>query len=252
MFPYLNGSLGRCLFQIYYAKYYSEVTGLELKYLRQTDCEILERLFSNLKGIVIPQEYTTLTYEDEDSYTPRLITTSITSHILLRGTPMCYEYCSHTNLFPNWKNALGMGSIQIVVDINLVNYESQKNTWMIHFKEGEQLDAYYAQCIEEIPDNNRLHVFGKNTDYSRNMIGRLIKGRTIQVTYSNEDSPVRALYEMTFCLGGVICSNSTLNWWGAFYARKRALDFGHKMSFYYPASCMVIPEWGKKISNDLA
>ena len=254
VFPYLNGSLGRCLFQVYYAKYYSEVTGLELTYLSQNDCENLEllaRLFTNLKNIQTPENYETLTYPEDSNQSRHPISTTITSHIQLRGTPMRYEYCSHTNLFPNWKNALGPASIQIIVDVNLVNYESQKNTWMIHFKEGERLDGYYASCIDEIPDGKRLHVFGKNSDYSRSMVGNLTKGRNLQVTYSNQELPVAALYEMGFCLGGFIGSNSTLSWWGAFYARKRALDFGHKMPIYYPASCMVIPEWGKKISNDL-
>jgi hypothetical protein len=233
VFPYLSGGLGHCLFQLYYAKYYSEVNGVELKLIKQTDCEnqeVLLRLFPNLKVIPVPQSYTTIVYPDDfDGVVP--ISTNITSHIELRGTPM---YCSHTNLFPNWKNALMKASIQILETAKLINYEMQKNTWMLAYNNDPDLDSYYKQCINKIPDGNRLHVFSKNPQAYKEIISTLTKDRSIVVTYSSEVEPLNALYEMTYCLGGSISANSAFSWWGAFYARKRALNFGHKMLAYYP------------------
>ena len=250
VFPYLSDGIGQCLFQLYYAKYYSEVNGLELKLIKQGDCKnqaLLLKLFP-LKLIPLPESYTTLTYPD-DCFKVQPISTSISNHIELRGTPMCYAYCSHTNLFPNWKNALMKASIQILEDANLINYEMQKNTWMLSYNTSN-MDAYYRQCIDEIPDGKRLHVFSKNNPHCKELFTSMTKGRNIVVTYSNESEPLNALYEMTYCLGGSITENDALSWWGAFYARKRALNFGHKIVAYYPEVCGCVPHWGKSIKAE--
>jgi hypothetical protein len=249
VFPYLSGGLGHCLFQLYYAKYYSEVNGLELKLIKQNDCEsqaLLLKLFP-LKVIPVPQSYTTLTY-GENCFKVKPILTSVSSNIELRGTPMCYTYCSHTNLFPNWKNALMKASIQILEDANLINDEMQKNTWMLAYNTSD-MDAYYRQCIDEIPDGKRLHVFCNTNRDCKTVLANLTKGRNIIVTYSNESEPLNALYEMTYCLGGSITDNEALSWWGAFYARKRAFNFGSKNVAYYPEACGCVPHWGKVIKT---
>ena len=244
VFPLLEGSLGRCLFQLYYAKYYSEIHNIELKLIRDDSSEnqiILDRLFPGIKMISYPQKYTTLDYSEESH---AIQPTS--EYTQLKGVPMLYKYCSHTNLFPNWKNALMKASIQVIVDANLINYEMQRNTWMIHYKDDTSLDTYYKLCMDLIPSGKRLHVFSNKE--CREAILELTKNQNIVVTFSKETQPLQALYEMTYCLGGSITANSSFGWWGAFYARKRALNFGHKMASYYPETSNVVPSWGTKIA----
>jgi hypothetical protein len=61
---------------------------------------------------------------------------------------------------------------------------------------------------------------------------------------------------MSHCLGGFITANSTFSWWGAFFAKRRATDIGHKMDAFYPKTwgqglpdpTDLIPPWGNAVN----
>lgn len=185
-------------------------------------------------------------------------------NIMLNGTWQAYQYCAHTNLFPNWRNALKDKYDTILEEAGLNNMDARKNTWMIHFRHGDYkslphhqipMSKYYTKCIYEIPAGARLIAYSDEPELSQEFLESIVEGRQITVVWSKLTRDIEVLHEMSHCLGGFITANSTFSWWGAFYAKRRAVDIGHKMDVFYPSvwgqglpdPTDLIPSWGVKV-----
>ena len=278
VFPKLFGGIGNRLFQLFTAKYYSEITGLQLRIV-YTACTAehgsnndMFKLFPELIFTDEPESYETIIQAHSDLYTFKPFSTDVSTCIKLSGYWQVYEYCRQTLLIPNWNNALKSKTSEILESTGLTNLESQKKTWMIHFRHGDyknyqqhyvSLFKYYSKCINEIPADSRLHVFSDEPELCRDFIESVTEGRNLVVTWSTQTKDICALYEMSHCLGGAIVANSSFSWWGAYFAKRRSRNVGHPMKAYYPSVWGysytdhvwpempdLIPDWGTKVSVD--
>jgi hypothetical protein len=256
VYPEFSGGIGERMFQLFAAKYYSEITGLQLKILGS---EVLCDLFPNLKVIdAAPENVEVITQNCADKFTFQPFSTSVSSNIKLRGLWQHYEYCAHTYLIPNWQHALkGPHTLtQILESVGLAEMDSQKHAWMLEFKNDPLYIPYYTKCLQNVPDGAHVYVFTDlNTDLesSFNMF-KSLEERNISLEWSGYTNNLYTLYVMSHCLGGSILGVGTFGWWGAFFARKRAVNVGHKLKTYYcgenasgPTS-NPIPDWGVKIA----
>lgn len=279
VFPRLTNGIGNRLFQLFAAKYYSEITGLQLRIVK-TACiaehgskEDMFNLFPELIYVDDePETYETIAQTHSDFYTFKPFSTDVSKSVKLQGMWQVYEYCRQTLLIPNWNHALKTKTGEILESSGLTNLDSQKKTWMIHFRYGDYrilehhqvpLIKYYTKCIYEIPAGSRLHVFSDEPELCRDFIESVTEGRDIEVTWSTQTNDICALYEMSHCLGNAIVANSTFSWWGAYFAKRRARNVGHPMKAYYPSVwgysypgyvwpeiTDLIPDWGTKVSID--
>jgi hypothetical protein len=101
-------------------------------------------------------------------YTFKLFNPDVSTHIKLQGYWQNYEYCNQAYLIPDWNHVLKGEALKILEGAGLSDLDSQKNTWMIHFRHGDYrftpehhvpLSKYYTKCIYDIPAGSRLHVF---------------------------------------------------------------------------------------------
>jgi len=251
--PSFSGEIGNRLFQLFAAKYYSEIIGIPLRILESDSKETLFNLFPYLISVrEAPKDSLVVEQPDCDRFVFKLFSERPNTSVVLKGLWQSYQYCSHTNLIPNWRNALKDSCNSIVDKAGLSYLDSQKETWMIYIQHDTymELNSYYARCINQIPEGNKLHVFSDKPELCENFLQDLIKDHNLTVTWSKQVDDIATLYEMSYCLGGSILATSTLSWWGAFFARKRAINLGHKMRAYYPSlwnnnfPADLIPEWG--------
>jgi hypothetical protein len=274
VFPRLQDGIGNRFFQLYTAKFYSELFRIPMAIIpslcgtQHGSAEDFFALFPDLTYLDAAPKHTTVEQELEDAFVYKLWDPPPpNTSIMLKGAYQAAAYCNHTNLFPNWRNALKENAEMILNRADLNTYEKQKRTWMIHFRYGDYkklphhqipLSKYYTLCIYEIPKGHRLHVFSDEPELCREFVEGIAEERGLILTFSKETRDIAALYEMQNCLGGSIVANSSFSWWGAFFARKRALEIGHTMKYYYPASWGqglgnpkdLIPEWGTKVLLD--
>jgi hypothetical protein len=190
----------------------------------------------------------------------------VATNVKLQGYWQSYEYCNQAYLVPDWNHALKGLTSEILEGAALTDLDSQKKTWMIHFRHGDYrftpehhvpLSKYYTKCIYDIPAGSRLHVFSDEPQLCKEFVESVVEGRGLTVTVSSQTRDICALYEMSHCLGGLIVANSSFSWWGAYFARRRARNVGHTMKVYYPGvwgafppPTDLIPEWGIKVSID--
>ena len=277
VFPSLTNGIGNRLFRLFAAKYYSEVTGLELKIVKALckpehgDINDMLNLFPDIPIIdEEPTTYTIVAQDEKDLYTFKPFKADVSTNVKLQGYWQSYEYINQAYLIPDWNHALKGEALKILEDAGLADLDSQKNTWMIHFRHGDYkilehhqvpLVKYYTKCLYDIPAGSRLHVFSDEPELCRDFVESVIEGRGITMTVSTQTRDICALYEMSHCLGGLIVANSTFSWWGAYFAKRRARNVGHTLKAYYPSvwgydypgqvfppPTGLIPDWGIKVS----
>lgn len=267
VFPKLFGGIGNRLFQLYAAKYYSEINQMPLKIVGESaiaahgSLEDFFALFPELE-YVEKAEHVMSVEQAGNVYKFMLFDKPPRKNIMLNGTWQAYQYCVHTNLFPNWRNALKDKYDTILEEAGLNTMDNRKNTWMIHFCNGDYLKVaqhnslikYYMNCITKIPDRARLIAYSDEPELSQEFLENILEGREITVVWSKLTRDIEVLHEMSHCLGGFITANSTFSWWGAFYAKRRAVDIGHKMDVFYPSvwglqePIDLVPPWGTTIN----
>ena len=270
VFTRLTGGIGNRLFQLYAAKQYSQIHNIPVKIVKSINAPDHGRIedFLNLFPEITqcknePESYSTVMQEkDANSNVYTFIhfekLESPLTSVKLLGTWQSYKFCENVNLMPNWKNALKNHQI-------FHKSKADTNMWMIHFRHGDykilphhQLDLikYYTKCIYEIPPGSHIRAFSDEPELSIEFVDSIIEGRNITISWSDEKNDIATLYEMSNCLGGLITSNSTFSWWGAYYAKKRAEEINHKMNVYYPSQYLtnisgssdLIPSWGTSVS----
>jgi len=142
-----------------------------------------------------------------------------------------------------------------------------EGSWMIHFRQGDynnlphhsvNLIKYYRRCLLALAEKTRLHVFSDEPERCVELLECVLDGRNFNVSWSKEKVDVKALYEMSFCTGGAITANSTFSWWGAYFARARALADNKTFQSFYPTSWGVglpnsreiVPSWGEVVDTN--
>jgi hypothetical protein len=269
VFSRLTGGIGNRLFQFYAASQYSQIHNVPVKIVKSINSPAhgsMEDFINLFPEITLcenePESYSTILQEkkaNSNVYTFidfEKLETPLTS-VKLLGTWQSYKFCENVNLVANWQNALKNHDI-------FDKCKPDTNMWMIHFRHGDYknlphhqipLIKYYTKCIYEIPAGSHIRAFSDEPELSIEFLESVIEGRNITVSWSNEKNDVATLYEMSNCLGGLITSNSTFSWWGAYYAKMRADEINHKMNVYYPSqyltnipgSSALIPKWGTSV-----
>jgi hypothetical protein len=226
VFPLLSCGIGKCLFNLYEARKYSEDYNIPLRIVKSDGHE--ERIVRLFPTLTVQDNY-----PNETPY-----------NICIKGP---WKLHISINLFPDWKNALNDDTQTILESANLTTYDLQRNTWMLHVshRDCKELIDYYMECIDAIPAGSRLHVYSDEPDMCRGFIEALTEDLEITVTWSKEMRSIAVLYEMAYCTGGSIIGNSSLAWWGAFFAHKRAVNMGLKPKAFYLKSLRpaFIPDW---------
>jgi len=251
VFPKLFGGLGNRLFQLYTAKYYSEINNLPLKIVKDATSAAhgsLEDFFALFPEIEHVEADDFVIVIEKSNHRFMLFDKPPKENIMLQGYFQTYTYCANTNLFPNWRNALKEKYDAILEGAGLNTIDGMKNTWAIHFRNGDYnfipghqmpRGKYYRNCIYEIPVGARLIAYSDEPELSQEFLENMVKDKEITVVWSKLTKDIEVLHEMSHCLGGFITANSTFSWWGAFFANRRATEVGHKMDAFYPKN------WGR-------
>ena len=157
---------------------------------------------------------------------------------------------------PDWDSALGPETrrrIEKLASLHTMN--GRTATYAIHVRLGDykhlkhhqvDLSKYYSMALERIPRNSRLHVFSDEPDICRDLFRGAAIQKGFQLTLAVTHSDVESLYEMSLCLGGTICANSTFSWWGAWFAHENGAawaTFPDSMGAGQPEPVDFYPEW---------
>jgi hypothetical protein len=161
---------------------------------------------------------------------------------------------------PDWASALGEAQQIIQRLAGLSTIEQRRHTYALHVRLGDykvlphhqvDLSKYYRACLERIPTGCRVIVFSDEPDVCCNLFMNILSQRGLRATMAVTSSDVESLYEMSLCLGGTICANSTFSWWGAWFAHQNGAPwatFPSSTGNGQPDPVGHYPEWGTVVS----
>jgi hypothetical protein len=197
---------------------------------------------------------------------------TIDNPMILSQTGNHFNYTAFSNEAPQnnvviidyRQNPLYFKDVSIEPSWGLNQLPALEGCWMIHFRQGDynklpqysvDLVKYYRRCILALPDKARIHVFSDEPEKCTELLETVLDGKDLIVSWSTEKLDVNALYEMSCCTGGAITANSTFSWWGAYFARARALADNKTFQAFYPNSwgaslpnsAGIIPPWGEAV-----
>lgn len=161
---------------------------------------------------------------------------------------------------PDWTSALGETQKIIQRLAGLTTMEQRRQTYALHVRLGDykvlphhqvDLSKYYRTCLERVPTGSRVIVFSDEPDVCRNLFTNILTQRGLRAAMAVTSSDVESLYEMSLCLGGTICANSTFSWWGAWFAHQNGAAWATFPSStgngqpdpvgHYPEWAMIVP-----------
>lgn len=113
------------------------------------------------------------------------------------------------------------------------NFVDSSSRVGIHVRRGDYLQpphntahptqpvSYYEKALTYFPKDSEFYIYSDDLDWcSQQEVFQNLPNKV----FIDEKNEVKALANMTTCLGGFICANSTFSWWGAFlgaYAEKK-------------------------------
>ena len=264
--PQLSGGLGNRLFQ------YAAAAGAAEKWDREVvfyspACQssphgpigTIFRMFPHVR--VVGKSDSLAEYKEADRrlYDYRPFDSAPDKNALIIGYRQNPKYFPK-EIKPDWASALGEAQEIIQRLAGLSTIEQRRHTYALHVRLGDykvlphhqvDLSKYYRACLERIPTGCRVIVFSDEPDVCRNLFMNILTQRGLRATMSVTSSDVESLYEMSLCLGGTICANSTFSWWGAWFAHQNGAAWATFPSStgngqpdpvgHYPEWAMIVP-----------
>jgi len=260
--PQLSGGLGNRLFQYAAAAGAAEKWGREVVFYTP-ECQYsphgpigaLFRMFPQVR--LVDKSDSLAEYKEPTRlfYQHRPFDSAPDKNALILGYRQNPKYFPK-EIKPDWTSALG-GTEEIIQRLaGLTTIEQRRRTYALHVRLGDykvlphhQLDLskYYAACLERVPTGSTVIVFSDEPDVCRNLFMNILTQRGLRATMSATSSDVESLYEMSLCLGGTICANSTFSWWGAWFAHQNGAawaTFPSSTGNGQPDPVGHYPEWG--------
>jgi hypothetical protein len=177
------------------------------------------------------------------------------TNLLTSGYRQSYKYFPK-EIKPDWDSAIGAEARKKIETLAGLTIDQRKQTYAVHVRLGDfktlahhQLDLtkYYGEAFERIPHGSRIHLFSDEPDLCRHLFMDYIAQMNLRFSLAVTSSDVESLYEMSLCLGGTICANSTFSWWGAWFAHQNGAawaTFPSSMGPGLPTPTSYYPEWG--------
>lgn len=119
-----------------------------------------------------------------------------------------------------------------VIDVDIMNqmklkYKFMDNAYFIHIRRGDyvgnelhhiDLKKYFMDVIKFITHNDKKYIFYVFSDDIYHCINSKIFEQidNDKLVFVDEKNELKALYLMSLCNKGGICSNSTFGWWGGY------------------------------------
>lgn len=252
--PYLCGGLGNRLFQISAALGLAKKIGRELVFYKPMinnnthhKVDELYSMFPDIRIISEHQEIHEIREAELENYSFKAISSeNVQRNIVTRGYWQNYQYLPESGLNPNLK-------LQDLSKYGL-DGEARRNTWFIHVRLGDYkengcvnhitMDSYYKKVLDQVPAGSRLILFSDEPEVAAKMLKPFLN-YTIELQICHEKSVCVTLGLMSQCWGGAIVANSTFSWWGAYFARKLAVEQGLPFKAFFPL------RWGVNIPSKL-
>jgi GR25 family glycosyltransferase involved in LPS biosynthesis/tetratricopeptide (TPR) repeat protein len=254
--PYLCGGLGNRLFQISAALGLAEKMGRELVFYKPMinnntphKVDELYAMFPEIRMIEAHEDVHSIREAELENYSFKAISSeNIQKNIVTRGYWQNYKYLPESGLNPV------LTGQDLYSKYGLDTDEARRNSWFIHVRLGDYknngcvnhitVDSYYKKVLDQIPTASNLILFSDEPVLAENMLkGHL--NDTIQLRICNEKNELVTLGLMSQCWGGAIVPNSTFSWWGAYFARRLAVEHGNGQEFkaFFPL------RWGANIPS---
>ncbi len=242
--PYLCGGLGNRLFQVSAALGLAQKMGRELVFYKPAinnnthhKIDELYAMFPNIRIINQHQNVHEIREAELENYNFKAISSeNVPKHVVIRGYWQNYEYLPESGLNPVLK-------LQDLSKYGLDTDEAKQNSWLIHVRLGDYkgngcvnhitMDSYYKKVLDQVPPGINLILFSDEPTLAAKMLKPILND-TIQLRICDEKSEPVTLGLMSQCWGGAIVPNSTFSWWGAYFARRLAVDHGQNFKAFYP------------------
>lgn len=156
---------------------------------------------------------------------------------------------------PDWDSAVGSGALKWIETLAGLTVDQRHQTYAVHVRLGDfkelahhQIDLtnYYRKAFERIPHGSRIHLFSDDPQLCRHLFMDYVAQMNLRFSFAVTSSDVESLYEMSLCLGGTICGNSTFSWWGAWFAHENGAawaTFPSSTGNGQPDPTNHYPEW---------
>jgi len=259
--PELTSGLGNRLFQFAAAAGAAEEWGRELVfYMPMTDVaphgalSSIFRMFPTVR--IVEENVDTIEYNEPRLFYYQHVSLgpkSAAPHIVIKGSRQSPKYFPKAGIKPDWDSALGAAARRRIHTLAAID---PATTYAIHIRLGDfrllphhqvHLTNYYRQALEKVPEGARLHVFSDEPNTCIKVFKSIAEQRKLVLSMAVTQADVESLYEMSLCLGGIITTNSTFSWWGAWFAHASGAKwatFPSSMGAGLPDPTDYYPEWG--------
>jgi hypothetical protein len=254
--PYLCGGLGNRLFQISAALGLAEKMGRELVFYKPMinnntphKVDELYAMFPGIRMIEAHEDVHSIREAELENYSFKAISSeNVEKNIVTRGYWQNYKYLPESGLNPV------LTGQDLYSKYGLDTDEARRNSWFIHIRLGDYknngcvnhitVDSYYKKILDQIPAGSSLILFSDEPTLATKILKPFFNNK-IQLRICDEKNELVTLGLMSQCWGGAIVPNSTFSWWGAYFARRLAVEHGNGQEFkaFFPL------RWGANIPS---